>query len=237
MADTPEATPLAAGPNVDPPKQTSVFRLFAASLGIYMLTLFLSYLFEEFALNGVVDGIVNSFEKSIFYVMIFGLAWLLNIFPLNLLVLGLYRWRRWRKYRTQFVLGPSLCIFGISMLLEVFNWPTAHQLFKVETGVPLPDSAQDLRSSGEHTAMGQIRDTFYFRCNPHDTEKLIQAMHLDEDNTGFGNSPIERPKPDWPDPRTWKGRRVYTHSDAKNWVFYNLVTDENQNQVYVYIME
>jgi hypothetical protein len=237
MADTPEVTPLATAPNVDPPKRMSAFGLLTASFGIYILAFLLTDLIEDSFLNGVADGLASSLEKAIFEVMMFGIVWGITILPLNFLTLAFYPKQRWHKYRTYCVLAPSICIFGFFMVGQVIDWPTARRDFAREAGVPLPTSAQDFRSFGMHNVKGDISDTFYFRCDPHDTEKLIQSMHLDEDKTGFGNSPIERPKPDWPDPGTWTGRRVYTYSDEKNWVFYNLVTDENQSQVYVSIME
>ncbi len=163
-------------------------------------------------------------------VSISAIYWLILIFPLNLLVLGLFRWKHWIRGRALFLLGPSVTILA-AFLLGMVAVPFApRKWFAMEAGMPVPASAGDFRANlrgGEFDG-----DAYYFECDPSDTKELIQALNLE---VGLNsNLPGPYTVADWPKLPTGHVR-IFSHFNSDKFLGCILMTDESLTHVYVYM--
>lgn len=176
------------------------------------------------------------FKSSYFAALLFAIAWLGLVLPLNLLVGGLYHWRRWQRGRTWLVLGPSLLVFALIILAEITDPPTASARFQHDAGLPFPPSAENVQHYFRGVGVGGMDEYFYFRCQPADTLSLIKTLGLKSadsnsapdpkvlQNIGFSNLQ------DWPDPKT------YRLDDQSDGLFIELTTDKPNRQVFLHFI-
>lgn len=217
-------------------QKAHAFSLIAISFMVIPLMLILGDFVEEVSLNGFSEGAGNAFNKSFFDVLLAALFWGICILPINLIVLLLYRSFRWKKYRTVFVVGPSVGLFLFVMVMAIIEWPSPYRQFALDVGMPVPSSVRDFRSHFRHYSIGDIGDEFYFQCDATDTRKIIQILQLKEESLIPGTRQFYT-KPDWPNPRDWTGIHVYSKQDAQTLSSFTLITDSTEGQVYLSIVE
>ena len=182
------------------------------------------------------SGFVAGISRSLFY----SIGWFIYILPLNLVAGFLYRWKKWRRFRTSFALAPSVIVACWSFLGLALHPPTGRNLFSEDTGVSVPGTATNFLShlSGAGfgpRAFGGRHDHFYFQCNPADAKSLIAALKLqDADSSAYRNV---SQAPGWPSPFSWPSAHLYQRNDSSNLVFLTVVTDKTDEQVYLDFMD
>ena len=176
------------------------------------------------------------FKSSFFGAMLFSIAWLGLVFPLNLLVGGLYHWRRWQRGRTWLVLAPSLLLFSVVILGEIIDPPTAAGRFRHITGMAIPSSAENLQHDFRGLGIGGSDEHFYFRCQPAETQLLIKTAGLQL----LADYPLPDPKTlsnlGFPDLQNWPNPKVYRLDNQTERFSIDLVTYETNRQVYLHFM-
>lgn len=181
--------------------------------------------------RGLVNGLIHAF-------FLYGIIWILFVLPLSLLIYGLFRWRGWQRFRSQAVLLPAITLFLLQVASLFTNPPTVANRLRRFADVDLPASARDIRANFTGGGIADYGDTYYFRCTPDDTERLIRALKLYAVTDAFEleQDPLKRaPLPSWPDPSTWTGSTLYRGDrDGGSWFFY-LRTDAVREQVYLLV--
>jgi len=212
----------------------------------FFLALFASYII--FVSGYVIDqtltctsqwvGFINGVRGSVLFILI----WPIYVFPLNLLVFFLYRWLRLSKWRTLFLLLPSILFFGYGVVGMVAHPPFPRDRFRQETGLILPASVKDLESYLGGGGLIDYRRIYYFHCDAVDTAGLIKALNLKEDSKGM--HPYEAPahyielgppRTGWPNPKTWLDAKLYDAADSEKGWYFTLITDGSASQVYLFV--
>lgn len=186
---------------------------------------------QAFRWSDPLEGITN----GVFHVFFTGIAWLVHGLIPGLLVYGLYRWRRWQRFRNVLIALPGIAALVIVIADLVLNPPTPSGRLKRFTGADLPSSARDLRTNFTGGGIADFGDTYYFRCTQAETDALISALGLtpigDVEQHGFH----KRQFPSWPDLSTWEGGTAYGGGRADGVWSYYLCTDATREQVYLFI--
>jgi hypothetical protein len=181
------------------------------------------------------DHVRGAFNGLI-HVFLTGFVWLLFVLPLSLLIYGLFRWRGWQRFRSPAILLPAIVFFVLGVANLFTNPPTAANRLQRLAHVELPPTGRDIRTHFTGGGMADHGDTYYFRCSPDDTERLIRALKLQPTSHDFEQSHFDRaPFPSWPDPSTWAGSTLYRgNREDGPWFFY-LRTDAAREQVYLFV--
>lgn len=176
-------------------------------------------------------GLVNGLFQCIY----FGFAWCFYLVPWSVLIFSLYQWRKWKRFRTHWLVAPSAALFVFAMVGLLVEPPTAANRFRSMAKIELPSTASDLHYSLSGGGLADYSDEYYFKCRPQDVQKLIEGMELSLDASykGPGSYTIINGLPGCPDPESWAGSVQYRR-DEKLW-FYYLLTNQSKNEVYIYI--
>ena len=182
-------------------------------------------------LEGLMGGIIH--------VMFFMVPWAMILLPWSLLVLALYKWRGWQRWRTHVVLAPSYLVMLLSIAGLVFQPPTPSRRFESRTGIELPENAQKLRYHFSGGGFIDYTDIYCFETTPEEVDRLIRGMGMNGDGSMLekvnGHTSVQY-IPGFPDFRKWPGAVEYSKFDFPNtgW-FYHLITDESRTKVYIMI--
>jgi hypothetical protein len=240
MTETSNASSIQS-PLVEQPKRMHPLLLIAASLGIYFCADILGNLIGQISLYGFAELVPHLMDEVMKDTFFLGFAWAFFVLPINLITLGLYHWRKWRKYRTPIVLAPSLFFLAEVIMVFIFHFPTASLEFKEDTGVALPKSARDFLSVFHQNYSARDENIYFFRCDPQDTETLIKALRLYEIKLGgpyeSQNSILNPPKKGWPDAQTWTGVRAFHRDDSQTFTSYTITTSKDETEVYVQVQQ
>jgi hypothetical protein len=208
-------------------RQPNLLLLLAASFVLFTGSFVLD---QAFRWTDPLEGIAS----GAFQVVFTGFAWLFYGLVPGLLIYGLYRWRAWQRFRTVAIVSPGIVAAVLAIGGLVFSPTTPATRLKRFTGAELPSSAHDLRTHFTGGGITDYGDTYFFRCTPADTDKLIQALHLSPAEPDDARM-FQRISPDWPDPSAWRESRIYRGGrDEAGW-FYYLLTDSSREQVYLLI--
>lgn len=214
---------------MNPPQPVHFFRLLVGSFLIFASSVVISNTIEW-------TDHFQGFVSSPMDVFLFGYFWLIFIFPLNLIVGGLYRWRRWRNGRTWFVLAPSFFVFAVMVFGEIIEPPTAHARFEKVTEMPMPASAQNIQHYFRGLGIGGIDEFFYFTCSPADTRLLIKNSHLALNEGGNPDYGEELRSIGFPNPQSWPNLKTYSFDDPKDGLITELMTDGANRQVLLHFV-
>jgi hypothetical protein len=168
-----------------------------------------------------------------------GLAWcVVYVLPWSLIILGIYRWAGLNRFRTEWLLAPSVIIFlaWIGSILIIPNDP-AHR-FKRFAKTELPANVQNLHFEFTGGGFANYGDTYYFQTTPNEIDRLIAGMQLirDESHGRQGSAPTQvTALPDCPEFASWEGVERYQHYDDSTGWFYCLITDASKTQTYIFI--
>jgi 4-amino-4-deoxy-L-arabinose transferase-like glycosyltransferase len=215
-----------------PPKQSH----FALLLFLSFLVTVFGWTFEQTIqwsnhLEGFFSGLLQG--------AIFGLGWcLIYVLPWILIISGLYRWRRWRRFRTHWILAPSILI-ATALIGSLFvSPPTPENRFQRFAKAELPANAQDLHFHFSGGGMADYSDTYYFKTTPSEVDRIIHDMGLELDEVLDSEGrpyTVVKALPECPDFSTWKGAAQYRGWDEREHWFYYLITDSSKTQVYMMI--
>jgi hypothetical protein len=174
-------------------------------------------------------GLMN----GVFLIIIFGIAWVIYLVPWSLLIFCLYRWQKWKRLRTVWLLVPSVLFSAVVIAGVLISPPSPHERFQRFTKVQLPDNAEKIHYWFSGGGLADYGDTYYFQTTPEEVDRLITEMNLVE--RGGIEEGVFTPfyySDEWPDYRTWSHATLYgAHTDT-GW-FYYLLVNENRDEVYV----
>lgn len=182
---------------------------------------------------------IDGFMSGIIQGSLLGVAWcLIYILPWSLIIFGLYRWRRWPRFRTHWTLAPSVLLSIASAGSLVVNPPNPSNRFKRFAKTDLPANAQNLHYRFTGGGFADYGDTYYFTTTPAEVDRLIVDLGLAED-VAFGREglsyTIMQPLEGCPDFSSWEGAKQFKGWDEKEHWFYYLITDPTRSQVYVMV--
>jgi hypothetical protein len=211
-------------------KSLNFFLILLISFAIFNL----GYIIDQtFRWTDAYEGFVN----GIFHITVFGIGWFLYVLPWGLFVFIIYRWRKWKRYRSLLVLAPSIALL-IYFVGSLVFWPeTPNERFKRFTGVSLPASVSNLHWHFSGGGIADYDDTYYFTCKSEETDRLIKNMKLEKDpyfEKEGGYSPVNV-LPNCPDYSTWDGLSQYRGGKDNGEWFYYLLTDSSKTKVYVVV--
>ena len=186
---------------------------------------------QAFRWTNPLEGIMS----GLFHVFFTGIAWLFYGLVPGLMIYGLYRWRGWRRFRTIAIIFPGIAALVVTMVGLFISPNTPAKRLKEFTGADLPASTQDLRTHFTGGGFADYGDTYYFRCNPTDTDALILALGLTPTGSYDQHFFSRRPFSSWPDPSTWEGSTLYRGGRAEGGWFYYLRTDAAREQVFLLV--
>lgn len=179
-------------------------------------------------LQGLTNGLIHIFFN--------GITWLLIILPWSLVIRALYRRRKWRRFRSQWVLAPSLLVMALTFATLVFSPPTPENRFRHFAHTELPENVDQLHYHFTGGGIADFGDTYYFQTTPAEVDRLITEMALQEDTffaerkAGYSSVPT---LPDCPNHQLWPDAKLYQRSE--NGWFYYLLHNAEKTEVYVFI--
>lgn len=180
----------------------------------------------------------RGFVNGVFHVLPFGLGWCIYLVPWSLLIYGLYRWGKWRRYRSRWVLAPAVLVLIVSIAALIVYPPTAKNRFKKFAKTELPADIQNLHFNFSGGGLADYSDTYYFETSLEETERIVEVMGLDEDKhsrrSGLSHSSISI-LPGCPDYSSWENARYYKRWSENGRWFYYLVTDSSKTKVYMVV--
>ncbi|MDF3130084.1 hypothetical protein P0Y35_12825 [Kiritimatiellaeota bacterium B1221] len=191
----------------------------------------------------------NGFVNGVFHIFFYGWAWVLYFLPWSLVIYGVYRWRKWKRYRAVWTLVPTVLIWGVVFVGFVTDPPTAKGIFERKILNPMPASVKNLRA---FRAGGGVADYTYlisFDVDPEEFEAVLKSRPFERssrklrDLTLFRKSYGEDPQPaiyeflvgekeDWPSPYEWGEVEVYEFETENHHWWYTLITDKAHRRVF-----
>jgi hypothetical protein len=200
--------------------------------------------FALFNLGYIVDQTVRwsdhaqGFLNGVIHILFFGIAWCFYLLPWSLIVFGLYRWRGWKRFRTQWVLAPAVLVLLATIGGLLVQLPTPARRFKNFAKTELPANAENLNYHFSGGGVADYGDTYYFETTPEEVDRIIGDMRLEEDEY-YGREGLTHTSvsalPGCPDYSTWKAAKQYKGWDDKQHWFYYLITDDSRTKVYMMI--
>jgi hypothetical protein len=168
-----------------------------------------------------------------------GIPWcLIYVLPWSLIILGLYRWRRWQRFRTQWILAPSILIVIVMIGSLIVDPPSPTRRFKNFAKTELPANAQNLNFRFSGGGFADYADTYYFKTTPEEVDRIIADMGLAEDELygreGLSHTTVSR-LDGCPDFSSWEGAKQFQGWDDRQHWFYYLITDSTRTEVYVMV--
>lgn len=185
-------------------------------------------------------NLLHGFVIGLFQVFIYGFVWVLYVLPWSLLIEGLYRWRKWQRFRTYWMLAPAFIITAIPVGSLFVEPPFASTRFEKLTQTTLPENMQNFRCdlSGGGMGIGDYFDTYYFETTPEEFERLSRKMQLSPDDffdKQRGYLTTIEVLPGWPDHKQWENSSQY-RGERPSGGFYCVITDSTKTKVYILII-
>jgi len=195
--------------------------------------------FALFALAYIIDQMFrwsdpfSGFMNGVIHAWVMGILWCLFLLPWGLLVLGLYRWRKWRRYAAFWILAPSLSMFVWTAGSLVFEPPTASTRFERFVEAKFPENAEELHVFFSGGGLADYGDAYFFKTTPEEVDRLIREMDLSlqshSEPEGFPVVEIA----ECPSFSLWAGPQHYKGGSHESGWFYDLVVDASRTQVYL----
>lgn len=181
--------------------------------------------------EGFLSGLIQGGMLAIPWCLIYVLPW-------SLIIIGIYRWRRLERFRTQWILAPSLLIIAVMVGSLIFDPPSPAKRFEKFAKTTLPNNPRDLHYRFTGGGFADYGDTYYFTTSPSEVERLIRDMGLEENETYTSGSMSHSgfsPLPSCPDYNTWEDAKQFKGWDDRQHWFYYLITDSTRTQVYIMV--
>lgn len=180
---------------------------------------------------------LEGFVCGLFHIFFTGISWAVLILPWSLVVGGLYKAFEWQRFRSHWVLAPSIAALAFTIIGLIQSPPTARGSFSNFTKAEIPAEAKNVKY---HLRGGGVSDysiAYYFECSSESLEKLVREMQMGEERDLTAESihymGLQKELPNSPDPTQWVGGRIYSR-EAGSWDF-NVITDPTKTKVYVWM--
>ncbi len=194
-------------------------------------------------INGI-DGFFITPWDLMAIIVVWGCA----ILPYSIFLALMYRWFKWKRVRTAWLLAPAILFCAFFIFINLNDNLTPEGTFSRIITHPVPDSLNNLRVNIARSLMGGNQWIFYFELDPVDAEKLMQIhpfehtdMTLDDINLFRKNDnnecALERFTwfdSGWPLPHTWSDAEIHTYRDPESHRMYFLITDSLHRSFYVH---
>jgi len=155
----------------------------------------------------------HGFMNGVCHVIMNGIAWCIFILPWSLLIFGLFRWRKWNRFRAHVVLAPVAMVLVMMLSNLVVFPPTPSNRLKSLTKVDLPKDIKNLNYYFSGGGITDYHDEYYFETSPLEIQRLISEMDLHEGG-GYSNAAdLEGSYLNFPDFISWKNSTVYARND------------------------
>ncbi len=212
--------------------------------------------FAVFNLGQIVDQTfrwtnhAHGFMNGVFHVMIYGIAWCIYLIPWSLVILGLYRWRKWKRFRTAWLLGPALLACALPLAGLVVDPPTAKGTFEKMIVRPMPESVSNLKAFRSGGGIADYTYLLYFEIDPKDFDKVLKSRPFELSDgrlndvsmfrTSVGTNSVRAAfdyflgddASTWPSPHDWGEVEVYEYNTENHHWWYHVVTDKEHRRVY-----
>ncbi len=174
-------------------------------------------------------------KNGITHIIVYAVLWFIFALPWALAVFAIFRWRRWKRFRTPIALLPAFLALGGVLLSLVISPPTPQRRFEAFTPSKLPQNVQNLRANYFGGGFVDYTDTYFFETTNDEIERLISDLEL-EPHTAYSRnySPIKQIE-GWPDFKDWKGKEFYSGWDDDEHWFYYLLREESGTKVYLVV--
>ena len=200
--------------------------------------------FVLFNLGYVIDQSIRwsdhakGFQNGLNHILLTGIVWCMVFLPWSLLIVALYRWRQWQRFRTPWVLAPAVLMFLVAIGGLVFQPQTPSERFQRFAVTEFPTNAHNIRCHFSGGGIADYTDTYYFETTPEEVDRIIRELDLEEDilygREGLTHTAVS-PLPNCPDFKTWVGAKQYRANDDDSDWFYYLITDASRTKVYMMI--
>lgn len=205
-------------------------RLLLMSFGIFSLSFLIDQMLRW-------SDPIKGLESGVVHIGLFGVFWVLILAIWSLIIFGLYNWRNWQRFRSQWVLAPALLVLITFIVSLVLDPPTPSQRFSRFAKTELPANAGNLKFEFLGGGIADYCDTYYFETTPAEVDRLIREIGLVEDEFYTPSKHGLRRLPGAPDPATWPtSRRFRNRQDVELRWFHELITDGTKTRVYIQIM-
>lgn len=204
-------------------------RLLFMSFGIFSLSFLID---QTLRWSDPIKGL----QSGLVHIGFLGVFWLPSLAIWGLVIFGLYRWRDWQRFRSQWVLAPAIFVLISFIVSLVLDPPTPSQRFSGFAKAELPANAGNLKFEFLGGGFADYCDTYYFETTPAEVDRLIREIGLVEDEFYTPSKHGLRRLPGAPDPAGWHGSRRFRKSDDRDHWFHELITDGTKTRVYIQIM-
>lgn len=210
----------------------------------FVFALFLSFVFfvGGFVIHQHLKWMPEHYDWTwIIVYMVYGVPlWCILMLPWSGLIFGLFKWRKWSRFRSAWIVGPSLLFFVHFVGFRDTAPPDPKERFKRLAKAELPADITDLRSHFTgYGLLSDTSDTYYFRCTPAQVDRLIAEMRLGPPRAykSIADYPWIKSPARWPDLKDWEGASYYRRDgegDHMGWS-YELVMNQARTEVYIFI--
>ena len=173
---------------------------------------------------------LQGFVCGLFHIFFLGFSWAVLILPWSLVIGGLYKAFEWQRFRSHWILTPSMAALAFTLIGFIQSPPTARGSFRRFAGTEMPPEATNIEYQLKGGGITDYSITYYFECSPASVSKLVEAMQMSRDHGALDD---DLPLPGCPDHRQWTGGPRYFHS-GDGWTF-KLITDPTKTKVYVWM--
>mgnify|MGYP000032353437 CR=1 FL=1 len=210
--------------------------------------------FGIFHLGPLVDQTVRwsdhlrGFMNGVFHIIFYTFGWGIYLLPWSLIVYGLYRWRKWKRFRTAWTIAPAFLVWVLVIIGFVSDPPTSKGAFEKLITRPLPESVKNLNVYRSGGGVADYTYLFYFEIDPEDFDKVLSSRAFERlelsvnDMWMFQSSGANSSRPvykrllgdvsDLPSPHDWEEAEIYEiYTENRLWR-YRILTDKTHRQVY-----
>ncbi|MCG8599749.1 MAG: hypothetical protein MI807_06370 [Verrucomicrobiales bacterium] len=189
---------------------------------------------ESLGWSNTWHGISNGVRHSILVIPI----WIVFFLPWGLGVFAIYRATKWNRFRTAWVIFPSMFFLCWAFLKATLFAEQPEERFERFSGAAFPGRCENLEYFFSGGGLADYIDTYYFETTPDEINRLIHELKLKADTefriSEFPHIPISK-LPNSPDWRKWQGLRLLkNNTKSSNWIYY-LLTNDQRDRAYVKI--
>jgi len=188
--------------------------------------------------------------NGILHIIVYGIAWTVYIVPWSLIILGLYRWRKWKRFRTAWLLGPAVLACALPIVGLAIAPPTAKGTFERIIVRPMPESISNLKAFRSGGGIADYTYVLYFEIAPQDFDKILKSRPFELSHRQLKAVPMFRTSlgtnsvrstfeyllgddaATWPSPHDWGEVEVYEYNTEDYYWGYRIVTDKEHRRVY-----
>jgi len=182
---------------------------------------------------------LQGFMNGVVHIMLFGIVWSFYILPWTLLVFALYHWRKWKRFRTHWVLAPAVLALVVSIGSLIFDPPTPPNRFKKFAKANFPKNTENLYFHFSGGGLADYHDKYYFQTSPAEVDRLISELRLTEGGGYLNAAEINYASfsnvTGFPSEEGWQNSKVFARNNDETGWHYELRVDSSKTKVFIVI--